>query len=448
MQALAFGEITHDGFGLSLFAPFRDFPQPMNRFFRAVLPLVILGACGYWAWWFIENRPQPETIEAPPVLMRVEATRFQPTSFPVHVRSQGTVQPRTRSALLPEVSARIIEVSPSFRPGGFFSAGDVLLKLDPVDYETAIVVAKAELAQAEVILVEEKAKADQARENWRALGKSGEPSPLALRLPQVAKAEADVASAKARIAKAERDLERTVIRAPYDGQVLEQSADLGQFVSQGTPLGTVFAVDYVEIRLPLPERDMRFLDLPEHFRDGDASGTSAPVKLHSRIGGKPATWEGAIVRVESAIDEATRQITAVAQINDPYGRKRNVGPPLKIGQFVEAEIQGSVLTDVFVIPRRAVRAGNEIILITAENKLRRVTVDPLYSDAQQIVVGTRPGKSPAPGEILCLTPIPFAAEGASVLPTIDGATESPEIASPRQDGASRPPAEKSDRTSS
>ncbi|NLT69693.1 MAG: efflux RND transporter periplasmic adaptor subunit [Verrucomicrobiaceae bacterium] len=407
----------------------------MKRFLRATLPLFILGVCGFLAWWFIAHRPELATMEIPPPVVRVEATALKKTSFPVVVQSQGTVQPRTQSSLLPEVSAKVVELSPSFRPGGFFDQGEVLLRLDPVDYETAIVIAKATLAQAEVTLAEEKTKADQARANWRTLGKTGEPSALALRLPQVAKAEADVASAKAQIAKAERDLERTVIRAPYDGQVLEQLVDVGQYVTEGTSLGRIFAVDYVEIRLPLPEREMRFLNLPERFRDGEVSAPNAPVRLQSRIDGEAVVWTGEIVRVESRIDEATRQVTAVAQVDDPYARRGTDRPPLKIGQFLEAGIQGETLSNVFIIPRRAVRAGNEILLITEGNKLSRRTVDPLISDENQIVIAADAPRSPAEGDILCLTPIPFAAEGATVLPTIDGALENPLGNRPESSGA-------------
>ncbi|MCB1202779.1 MAG: efflux RND transporter periplasmic adaptor subunit [Verrucomicrobiae bacterium] len=395
----------------------------MKRFLRAILPLLILGGCGYAAWWFIVNRPETPTMEAPPVVVRVEATRLKPESYPVRVRSQGTVQPRTRSMLLPEVAAKVLEVSPSFRPGGFFREGEVLLKLDPVDYETALVVAKAALAEAEVVLAEENAKAAQARENWRALGKTGEPGALALRVPQVAKAQADVDAAKARIAQAERDLERTEIRAPYSGQVLQQLVDVGQYVNEGTSLGEIFATDYIEVRLPLPEREMPFLDLPEHFRDGSAAATGAHVSLSTPGGGKSTAWEGALVRVESAIDESTRQITAVAQIDDPYARRDGKIPPLRIGQFVEAEIQGEVLEGVFVIPRRAVRAGNEILLVTPENKLQRVTVTPILGDTEKIVISAKNDGPPQTGDVLCLTPIPFAAEGASVLPLIDGTLE-------------------------
>jgi RND family efflux transporter MFP subunit len=400
----------------------------MRRFLQIVLPLAILAGCGYAAWWFVKHPPKSEIREMPPSLVRVEGTVLKKTTHAVMVRSQGSVQPRTRSTLLPEVSAKVIEVSPSFRPGGFFEKGEVLVKLDPVDYETAVVVSKAALAQAEAVLAEEQAKSEQARENWKSLGRAGEPGALVLRLPQVTKAQADAASAKAQILKAERDLERTVIRAPYAGQVLEQSADVGQLVTPGAALGKIFAVDYVEIRLPLPEREMRFLRLPEQFRDAQAPAVQPAARLEALVNGKRASWTGKIVRVESALDESTRQVVAVAQVTDPYGSRPDGAPPLKIGQFVEAEIEGDKLADVFIIPRNAVRAGNEIILITPENRLRRMTVEPLAGDERQIVVASGTPKSPEEGDVLCLTPIPFPADGARVIPTIDGQIENPDLA--------------------
>jgi RND family efflux transporter MFP subunit len=404
----------------------------MIRFFRAIIPLLILAACGAVAWWIVNNQPKPEIIEVPPTLVRVEGTRLRTTSHTVKVRTQGSVQPRTSSTLLPEVTAKIVEISPAFRPGGFFEKDEVLLRLDPVDYETAVVVARATVAQADALLAEEAAKAEQARESWTALGRTGKPNDLALRLPQLSKARADAEAARAQVLKAERDLERTVLRAPYAGQVLEQSVDVGQLVTQGTVLGRVFAVDYVEIRLPLPEREMRFLKLPEHFRGTPANATTEPhaaVKLKATVYGAPSVWNGRIVRVEGALDEVTRQITAVAQVDDPYARQADGRPPLRIGQFVEAEIEGAKLNDVFIIPRSAVRAGNEIIIISPENRLRRMNVEPLAADEKQIVIAAKSPKSPKEGEVLCLTPIPFPADGARVLPVIDGqAGEKPQVA--------------------
>ena len=389
-------------------------------FLRALLPLLILGGCGYLVWFLVSNPPKPEQVVAPPMLVRVQGTQLKQTNYDLKVRSQGTVQPRTRSTLLPEVSGKVVEMSPSFRPGGFFAKDEVLLKLDPTDYETAIIIAKAEVAQSEVVLAEEKARADQARENWKALGRGGEPSALVIRAPQVAQAEANLSAARARVLKAERDLERTVIRAPYAGQVLEQNVDVGQFVTQGTTLGRIFAVDYVEIRLPLPERESQFLKLPQPFRD-QTHGETPKVTLKGTVSGKMVSWEGRVVRVESSLDEQTRQAMAVAQVTDPYASKSEGSPPLTIGAFVEADISGENLQDVYVIPRQAVRAGNEIILIDRpQNTLRRVTVEPLVSTEAHIVISAKAPKAPKEGSVLCLTPIPFPADGARVEPTIDG----------------------------
>lgn len=392
----------------------------MVKFARFLLPLVLLGACLYACWWLISHKPEMKTIETRPVLVTVEGMTLKKTTYPVRVAAQGTVQPRTRSTLVPEVAGMIVEMSPSFRPGGFFQKGEQLLKLDPVDYHAAVTVAEAAVALARVTLAEEEARAEQAQENWKALGRQGTPGEFAARAPQVARAKADLAAAEARVVKAKRDLERTVIRAPYSGQVLEQAVDVGQFVGQGTTLGRIFATDYVEVRLPLPEREAQHVRLPERYRDGSEAATAAKVHLTTHAAGKTVRWEGRLVRVESALDENTRQTTAVAQIDNPFDKRADGAPPLKISQFVEAEIEGEALQHMFVIPRSAVRAGNEIILITPQATLRRMTVEPVVGTTQHIIVAANQPKGPQEGDVLCLTPIPFPAEGARVKPVIDG----------------------------
>lgn len=400
----------------------------MGKTIRALLPLVILAACGWYGWWLLTHKPEMPTMETRPVLVTVEGITLKKTTYPVRVASQGAVQPRTRSTLLPEVAGMIVEVSHKFRPGGFFEKGEVLIKLDPVDYETAVTVAKAAVALAKVTLAEEEAKAEQSLENWKTLGRQGAPSELVTRAPQVARAKADVAAAEARVVKAERDSQRTIIRAPYAGQVLEQSVDVGQYVGQGTVLGRIFATDFVEIRLPLPERESQHLQLPEHYRDMTDSTAAAKVRLRTTAAGKPVVWEGRLVRVESALDAETRQTTAVAQIDNPFSKRTDGAPPLKIGQFVEAEIEGDALDDVFIIPRAAVRAGDEIILITAQNTLKRMNVETIFGTDKHIVVSAKSAKAPKEGDVLCLTPIPFPADGARVSPVIDGMPPAEKIA--------------------
>jgi multidrug efflux system membrane fusion protein len=417
----------------------------MSRILRLSLPVVILAACGWYGWWLIANKPELKAMETRPVLVTVEGMTLKKQTYPVRVASQGAVQPRTRSTLLPEVAGMIVEVSPSFRPGGFFEKDEVLVKLDPVDYETAVVVAKAAVALAKVTLVEEQAKAEQALENWKALGRQGTPSELVSRSPQVARAKADLAAAEARVVKAERDAQRTIIRAPYAGQVLEQAVDVGQYVTPGTTLGRIFATDFVEVRLPLPERESRFVSLPERYRDGTVTALPAKVTLHTTSAGKKVTWEGRLVRVESALDESTRQTTAVAQIDDPFSKRADGAPPLKIGQFIEAEIEGDALEDVFVIPRSVARAGNEIILITRQNTLKRLFVEPIVGTEKHLVVSAGTPKGLKEGDVLCLTPIPFPADGARVTPVIDGRAPEPKVAedgTPKKTSAMVTPAAK------
>ena len=391
----------------------------MRQVLRIILPLVILLLAAFGAKKLWDARKDPKGFRPPPSVTRVEGVALQAQSYQVKVRSQGVVEPRTKSTLIPEVSGKIIEISPSLREGGFFEKDDVLLKVDPLDYQTRVVVAERNVAQAEALIEQERARVQQALENWKRLGKEGEPSALALRKPQLAEAESQVAAAEAERLKAKRDLQRTLIRAPYAGRILEKRVDVGHYVSPGTPLALIYAIDYVEVRLPIRNEDLAFLDLPESYRDErEVPDTPRPkVKLIAKLGGRDAVWEGHIVRVAGALETRSSQLFAVAQIDDPYARRQGT-PPLKINLFVEAEVEGNTLTEVFVLPRNAVRANNEVIVIDEESKMRRRRIIPRWL-TEEVVVVARGGELKA-GEVLCTTPIAFPAEGAPVLATIDG----------------------------
>ncbi|MCF6312484.1 MAG: efflux RND transporter periplasmic adaptor subunit [Verrucomicrobiales bacterium] len=395
----------------------------MKTFFRLLLPLLVLGLAISGYRYLVASKPEPRQHTMPPVVTQVKATRLQPQSYQVQLESRGTVRPRTTTTLIPEVAGTIIEMSPAFREGGFFEKGDLLLKIDPLNYQTAITISQAALAQAKAALEEEKARAVQAVENWKRLGKTGKPSELVLRIPQLAEAEARLASSKASIIRAQRDLERTIIRAPYAGRILSKEVDIGQYVSPGTSLGRCYAVDYVEIRLPLTNRQLAFIDLPESYRHqnpAEKNKAKSKVTLTGSIGAQNAQWTGEIVRVEGAIDQLSRQLFVVAQVDDPYKKDQQHRPPLKIGLFVHATIQAKKLENVFVLPRQAVRAGNEVIIIDQKNRIRRQTTSPIWSDKKSIIIPAGEQGGLKPGEIICLTPLAFPANGAQVSPTIDG----------------------------
>ncbi len=240
---------------------------------RILLPFVIFVVLIAVGMLVLRNPPEanrgggpkgPQTV--------VEVITVQPRDYPITVASYGTVQPRTRSVLVAQVAGQIVDVAENFRAGGFFSKGDVLLNIDPRDYEAAVSIAEATLMDALQAEAQEQARAEQAQIDWQRIGEPGEvPSDLVLRKPQLKAAEARVVSARSSLTRAKLDLERTSIRAPYSGRVLRQSVDLGQVVTGGAQLGEVYATDYAEVRLPLRTADLAFVALPEGGGDGHRS---------------------------------------------------------------------------------------------------------------------------------------------------------------------------------
>ena len=244
------------------------------RVLRVLLPLVVIGIAVLAAAAMIRSRPDVETqapIIAPPGVRVHEVALHEEQ---VAVVSQGTVRPRTETQLVPEISGRVTWVAPSFAEGGFFNAGDTLLTLDPFDYQQAVVSARSQLTQARLRLATEDAEAEVAQREWEELGR-GDPRALTLREPQLEDARASVAAAEANVERAQRDVDRADITAPYSGRVRTKNVDLGQFVTLGSPIATIYSVEAAEIRLPLPDGELAYLNLPLPYTSGRA-GSCAP----------------------------------------------------------------------------------------------------------------------------------------------------------------------------
>nr|VFK50056.1 MAG: RND family efflux transporter, MFP subunit [Candidatus Kentron sp. TC] len=390
---------------------------PLMRRMKFIAPLMVLSVSAIIGWTLIATAPEAKRRVPPPQVRTVEVMPLRPRDYTVAITTRGTVSPRTQSTLVAEISGRITTVSSDFRAGGFFEAGDTLLAIDPRDYENAVIIMRAELAQARFTLEEEEARANQARVDWKRLGGNERPSDLVLRKPQLASRKASVAAARARLRQAELDLERTRIRAPYAGRILEKLVDVGQHVSAGATLASLYAVDYVEIRLPLADGQLAFVELPEAYREEESSPARAPserksgpaVTVSFRLGRDDYHWKGNIVRTEGAIDTKSRQLFVVAQIDDPYARQGN-RPPLKVGRFVRAEIQGRTLRGVFVVPSIAVRGGDEVWLVDKDRRLERRSVEVLWRDTEHVVIG----KGLRDSESLVVTTLPYGVSGTVV----------------------------------
>ncbi|MDD2761803.1 MAG: efflux RND transporter periplasmic adaptor subunit, partial [Methylomonas sp.] len=255
------------------------------RLIRRIFPLMVISL-GILAGVVIYAGKQPAKRKpAKANTLSVETQVLQPERFSPTIVTQGVVEPRTTTTLIPRVSGEVVAVSPNFRPGGFFEKGDVLLTIDSSDYRLNIKSAQAELAEARFNYELERSQAEQAAENWSKLERQQTPSDLVLHKPQLAKAEAAVEAAQAKLQRAELDLQRTRIVAPYAGRILEQFADVGQYVSPGNPLAKIFATDYVEIRLPISEKQSGMLELPSVYAGESARGSGPRATVIATIGG-------------------------------------------------------------------------------------------------------------------------------------------------------------------
>lgn len=359
----------------------------MVKFFKFILPLILIIGSVFIVIALVayQKSQTAERKDDTKKAVLVDTIEAEVVSLNFTVTSQGTVKPRTETTLVSEVSGKIVSVSPEFVAGGFFHEGEVLLQIDPSDYETGLKRAEAALASRKARLADETARSEQAFKDWKNMGRQGQPTDLVLRKPQMADARANVSAAEADVQKARRDLERTRITVPYDGLVKQKSVDIGQYVTPGTRLGVTFAIDTAEIRLPLTNSDLRYLDLPSETEIKTTDKSFPPVTLSTENGDEVSQWQARIIRTEGVVDETSRVIYAVAQIIDPYGvLGQSHQKELKIGTFVNAEIQGLPAENVVVLPRYVLRADHTVLIANDDNELEILPVNVLRAEPRKV----------------------------------------------------------------
>ncbi|MCZ6640988.1 MAG: efflux RND transporter periplasmic adaptor subunit [Gammaproteobacteria bacterium] len=377
---------------------------------KLLLPSLVVLAAIFGAVTLVATSPalQPTAVEPIPTAVRVRTVVPQPVQLTVH--SQGTVVPNTESELIPEVSGRVVWMSPSLVNGGYFESGAVLLRLEDNDYRTLLERSRANLKRAE-------AEFEHARFEYQRL-KQLEDRQLASRsqienqLRAYRVQEASLQDARAGFAQANRDLARTEIKAPFAGLVREESVDIGQFVSRGASIATIYAGDRAEIRLPIADRQLAFLNLPLRHRGELPLELQPNVKLVANYAGLKLTWHGKIVRLEAQIDIASRMVHVIARVSNDAQEI-----PLSVGLFVNAEIEGLLVEDIVVLPRNALRNGDRVLIVDNDNKLRYRDIDKLrlYRDDVLIRGGLEAG------ERVCISPLQTAIDGMPVDPLPENA---------------------------
>lgn len=378
-------------------------------------PVLIIGLAVLVAAVLVMLKPEPEVVVPEQKPLLVDVLEVETGTLAVSIKAQGIVQPRAQTSLVSEVTGRIVEVSDNFNAGGFFRSGEVLLRVDDRDYKARLQQSEALVAQAKSLLAQERGRAEVAKREWKQrAGRntvSEEASQLALRKPQMLEAEAQLESAQAGLHQAKLDLERTVIVAPYDGLVSLKSADIGQFITAGSPVGEIMAVGEAEVRLAIPESKLPYLTLPDAYQK--KGGKQAAVELSYSVNGEERVWPALLVRTEGVLDQRSRSLFVVAQLHDPYGvyGERAEGfTPLRFGMFIDARVEGRQVDDVIALPRAVIRPGNLVWIVDDSNRLQERKVSLMRTDGAEIFVTEGLDN----GDKVCLTSVGPVLPGTKV----------------------------------
>ncbi|WP_427451965.1 efflux RND transporter periplasmic adaptor subunit [Litorimonas sp. WD9-15] len=396
----------------------------LTRIVSIALPVLMIGGAiaGFMVMGAMKPQPEEkeEVVKAIPVLTAM-ATQDNVT---LKVRVQGEVQPHTQINLVPQVGGKISYMSPKFIEGGKFRKGDLLVRVEPAEYELRVVQARANVAQAETVVMRERSEGEIARQDWEELGRAGEPTPLTLRQPQLAEARAQLASAEAQLAEAELQLSRASLYAPFNGRVTMRHIDAGEFVTAGTRLGEIYATDIMDVRLPMTNADLRQAGLTLGY-EAPSGSAGIPVKLSADVAGRMSEWQGRIVRTDSRFDAETRVLFAYAEVIDPFGKGSDDGVPLAPGIFVNADIEGQTLENIISIPRAALRGADTVYVANADETLTVKTVSVVSSDRNTAILseGLNSGTS------VITSPIRGVADGmkVAVVETLDIEADDAEV---------------------
>ena len=375
-----------------------------------IIPVSVLGVFLFLAATLLATAPVLEPSKIEKLATTVRVVEIQPKSVQLKVNSQGSVMPSTESQLIPEVSGRVYWMSPNLVAGGYFDDQETLIRVDDTDYKTKLDRAQANLNRAE---------AEQQHNEFEYLRMQSlvkrnlvSRSQLENALRAFRVAQASLQEATANFSQAEKDLARTQIKAPFAGLVRAENVDIGQFVSRGNPIATIYAGNQVEVRLPIADRQLAFLNIPVSVRGEIPKESQPDVTLTAEYAGQTLQWQGSIVRSEAEIDVSSRMVQLVARVES------NSNPvPLTIGLFVTAEIQGLAANNIVVLPREALRNNNQVLVVDEDNKLRfrKISMLRLYQDDLLIKGGLNAG------EIVCISPIQTVIEGMIVNPVINEA---------------------------
>lgn len=350
----------------------------MTRKKQIIVPIVILllGVLAFFLFSSMKKPPEEKAEVDNTPIVAVETISVAP--MVLEVDSYGLVTPKYETELVAQVNGEIVELSEAFVRGGFVKKGQLLARIDPNDYQAALIDAEANLASAQASLETERAQGKVAEKEWKRI-KNSAPTELSLRKPQLAQELARVKAAKASVLRAKRNLERTEVRAPYNAMVDSRSIGLGSFVGTGSMIGKLLGTAVAEVRLPVADNQLKFL--VEQGRD-------AEVNLVGTYAGEETIWNAKVARSEGVIDNKSRMSYLVAEIQDPYAlNSRADMTPIRFGSYVNAHILGLEVANATTIPQYLVVNGR-VAILDSESKLHYSEIDIVRHDGRNVVVSS------------------------------------------------------------
>jgi len=371
-------------------------------------PLLIIGAATLIAFvLYILGQVSPLPVEEPAPL-DVNVQILIPIDYEVKIKSTGTTTPITQTILTSEVGGEVIYRSKKFSEGSSVIIGEILAKIDDTDLQLQYKNALLQLASAEVQFAVQQAEAEIAQEAWKQVGE-GAAQDLTAKKPQLKQAKAALEVAKAQVQSAEKKLNKTEITAPYTGRIKDINIDLGSTILPGQPVGSMYTSNEIEVTLSIKDSDLQFLDIPMDGRKLNPDQKSLVV-IKSLYKGEMQEWSGNLERVDGVIDPMTRMIKLIANFKNNF--IEDTKPILPIGLFVEAEVSGKRLIDVFMIPNTALTPNGELLVVNQDNTLEIRKVKIIIKMKDHMIVK----KEIKAGERVVVSKLSIATNGMLVNP--------------------------------
>jgi RND family efflux transporter MFP subunit len=385
----------------------------MRRIFQYIIgsriaPILIILIGSFFAFIISLSSPKPQKgIELPkptPVFYEVITKK----DISLKILTNGEVKPLNEINLISQVSGQIVEAADEFVDGGIIKAGSPLVWIDDRDYKLAVISAESRVAQASKFLEREIAESELAKNDWEELG-LGEASSLTLRIPQLREAEAAEKAALADLEKAKLNLERTIVKLPFQGIIRQKKTGVGQFVGTGSILATAFSTEEVLIALPLTDTELSYLGLPLAYEE-ERPFSGPKVNFYSLVSNKKSEWEGRIVRTAGSIDPLTRLVYVYAEVINPYQQS----PPLAIGMFVDAVIEGKTIKNGFLVPNSAINNNSNIYVINTNDNLEIRKIEVLGTENDYVIIKGEIYE----GERVVVSPLNNAKDGMALKPIL------------------------------